>query len=99
MHLKLFLTDEPLTQLQCIFTEWLRIYDNVYETFNSGYHSILTEDVINNDLFLDAYFVRVKYDKEEKQRKEKENADRLKYQHDLKKPVDDMDVTIFEKED
>jgi hypothetical protein len=97
--MKLFLTGEPLTQLQDVFIEWLRIYANVYETFSTGYHSILTEEVIENDLFLDAYFVWAKYDREEKQRKQKENEDRLKYSADLKGHADEIDVTVFEKED
>lgn len=95
----MFLTDEPLTSLQETFIDWLRVYANVYETFSTGYHSILTEDVINTDLFLDAYFVWVKHDRDERQQKEKENADRLKYQGDLRKPADEIDVTIFEKKD
>jgi len=95
----MFLTDEPLTLLQETFIEWLRIYTNVYETFSAGYHQILTEEVIENNLFLDAYFVWVKHDREDKQRKQIEHENRLKYQGDLKKPVDSMEVTIFEKED
>ena len=99
MKIKLFLTDEPLTQLQETFIEWLRVYSNVYDTFSAGYHSILTEEVIDTDLFLDAYFVWTKHDREEKQRKQKDYGDRIKYQGDLRKPVDEMDVTIFEKAD
>jgi len=96
---KLFFIDESLTFLQEIFVEWLRTYSNVYETFHAGYYSILTQEVIENDLFLDAYFVWIKYDRDEKLKKQKDYENKLKYTKDLKGHPDTVDVTIFEKED
>lgn len=96
LKVRLFLTDEPLTQLQESFIDWIRTYANVYETFSAGYYPILTEEVIETDLFLDAYFVWVKEDRKDKLTKQKDYDDRLKYQGDLKGRADEIDVTIFE---
>ena len=95
---KLFYTVEPLTPTQEYFIDWLRTYENVYETFHGHYYPILTEEVINNDLFLDAYFTWLKNEKKLQAKKHSDLELKTKYQKDLKKPVGDMEVTVFEPE-
>ena len=86
----------PLTPLQEYFINWLRVYENVYETLYGGYYPILTERVVENDLFLDAYFVWLKKDKEDKVQNQRDMDLKSKYQKDLKGTPSNMEVTVFE---
>ena len=93
---ELFYTVSPLTPLQEYFITWLRTYENVYETFHGGYYPILTERVIENDLFLDSYFVWLQEKKKSEADKQRNAELKAKYQKDLKGVPGNMEVTLFE---
>lgn len=86
----------PLTPLQEYFINWLRVYENVYETLYGGYYPILTERVVENNLFLDAYFVWLREKKKSETKKQHDMDLKSKYQKDLKGTPSNMEVTVFE---
>ena len=95
LNTELFYTVSPLTPMQEYFITWIRTYENVYETFHGGYYPILTERVIENDLFLDAYFMWLNNEKKSQAKKQSDLELKTKYQGDLKEVPSNMEVTLF----
>lgn len=64
--------------------------------FSGRYYEILTEQVINKDLFLDAFFVWLENDKEITAKKRFESEKKTSYQKDLGVHSDNLEVIEFE---
>jgi len=65
---------------------WLRVYDNTYSALSTESYDELSSDIIENDLWLDAFFAWVKEDKLRRKKKQKRDAYLDKVRSRIKAP-------------
>lgn len=91
--IKLFF-NEPLSPSQELFLYWLKTYYQVFEEKNGRDFDILTDRVIENHIFVDAYFAFAQERHEKKLHKNKDKDKLSQIEKDLKHPVKGNAMTI-----
>ncbi|RLE64485.1 MAG: hypothetical protein DRJ38_05425 [Thermoprotei archaeon] len=65
-HIRLFKNDKDFSAIQITFLYWLEIYSQAYQKFAEK-DSLLSKEIINDDIEFDAYLYYISHKKSDKQ--------------------------------
>ena len=97
LSIKLFF-NEPFSPSQEIFLYWLKVYDHVFEEKSGRDFDILTDKVINNYIFTDAYFAFAAERHRQDLYKNRDKDKLATMEKDLKQPLQGMNAMTIEYE-